>query len=190
MAGNANIGVARAEFFPSISLTAAFGTQSSHLRNLFTVATGTWAYGIQGAMPILDFGRTWWKVKDAEAQKQMALAVYNKTVQSAFSDIRTALVQQKENAEIVQSYKAQVESLLKAADLARVRYDNGYSSYLEVLDAERQLFGAEMQAATALAKRLNSIVDVCMALGGGWEDADATKNADNNARPEAAPGTK
>jgi multidrug efflux system outer membrane protein len=189
MAGNANIGVARAEFFPSISLTAAFGTQSSHLRNLFTVATGTWAYGIQGTMPILDFGRTWWKVKDAEAQKQMALAVYNKTVQSAFSDIRTALVQQKENAEIVKSYKAQVESLFKAADLARVRYDNGYSSYLEVLDAERQLFGAEMQAATALAKRLNSIVDVCMALGGGWEDADTPEKADN-AQPEVKPVKK
>ena len=90
-------------------------------------------------------------------------------------------MQQQENAEIVKSYRAQVQSLLKAADLARVRYDNGYSSYLEVLDAERQLFGAEMQAATALAKRLNSIVDVCMALGGGWEDADA---------PEARPTGK
>ena len=171
MASNANIGVARAEFFPSISLTGTFGTLSIHLKNLFTTPAAAWSYGIQGTMPILDFGRTWWKVKDAEAQKQAAVAVYNKTVQSAFSDIRTALVQQKENAEIVKRYKAEVESLLKAADLARVRYDNGYSSYLEVLDAERQLFGTEMQAATALAKRLNSIVDVCMALGGGWEDA-------------------
>jgi multidrug efflux system outer membrane protein len=177
MASNANIGAARAEFFPSISLTGFFGTQSKHLRDLFTFSAGAWSYGIQGTLPILDFGRTWWKVKDADAQKQMALAVYNKTVQSAFSDIRTALAQQAESAEIVKSYTAQVESLLKAADLARVRYDNGYSSYLEVLDAERQLFGAEMQAATALARRLNSIVDVCMALGGGWDEGGAPENA-------------
>ena len=189
MANNANIGVVRAEFFPSISLTGTFGTLSVHLKNLFTPAAGIWAYGIQGTMPILNFGRTWWKVKDAEAQKQMALAVYTKTVQSAFSDTRTALVQQKENAEIVRRYKAQVESLLKAAELARVRYDNGYSSYLEVLDAERQLFGAEMQAATALAKRLNSIVDVCMALGGGWEEPDTPEKAGND-HPETKPGKK
>jgi len=181
--------VARAEFFPSISLTGAFGTQSKHLRDLFSFGAGAWLYGIQGTLPILDFGRTWWKVKDAEAQKRMALAVYNKTVQSAFSDIRTALVQQKESSEIVKSYTAQVESLLKAVDLARVRYDNGYSSYLEVLDAERQLFGAEMQAATALARRLNTIVDVCMALGGGWEDGGAPENT-GEAPPEAQPVAK
>jgi len=190
MGSNANIGVVRAEFFPSISLTGTLGTLSVHLKDLFSPAAGAWAYGIQGTMPILDFGRTWWKVKDAEAQKQRAVAVYNKTVQSAFSDTRTALVQQKENAEIVRRYKAQVESLQRATDLAHVRYDNGYSSYLEVLDAERQLFGAEMQAATALAKRLNSIVDVCMALGGGWEDADTPEKADDSARPAAQSGKK
>ncbi|MDR0465927.1 MAG: efflux transporter outer membrane subunit [Deltaproteobacteria bacterium] len=171
-AGNANIGSARADYFPSISLTGSLGAQSEHLRDLFTRDARTWSYGIQGSVPILDFGRNWWRVKDAEAQKQRALAVYNKTVQSAFSDIRTALVQQRENAEIVKSFFSQVDSLSRAANLARVRYDNGYSSYLEVLDAERQLFGAEMQAATALAGRLNSIVDVCMALGGGWDDGE------------------
>ncbi|MDR2696256.1 MAG: TolC family protein, partial [Deltaproteobacteria bacterium] len=193
MAGNANIGVARADFFPSISLTGSFGTQSVHLRNLFSAPAGAWSYGIQGAMPILDFGRTWWKVKDAEAKRHLALAVYNKTVQGAFSDIRTALVQQQESAEIVKSYTAQVASLLKAAELARVRYDNGYSSYLEVLDAERQLFGAEMQAATALARRLHAIVDVCMALGGGWDEGDAPDSAGNvqpEARQETKPGRK
>jgi multidrug efflux system outer membrane protein len=195
MASNANIGVARADFFPSISLTGSLSTLSVHLRNLFTYPAGAWAYGVQGTLPILDFGRTWWKVKDAEAQKQAALAVYNKTVQSAFSDIRTALVQQKETAEIVKSYTAQVKNLFQAADLARVRYDNGYSSYLEVLDAERQLFGAEMQAATALARRLNSIIDVCMALGGGWEDSDAPELAvpeqdDDSAGQEGKPGRK
>jgi multidrug efflux system outer membrane protein len=98
-----------------------------------------------------------------------------------------------------------VESLQKAADLARVRYSNGYSSYLEVLDAERQLFGAEMQAAAALAGRLNSIVDVCMALGGGWDGTapqdippaggDASKNAapaqaGAGARQQGASGEK
>ncbi len=174
---NANIGIARAQFFPAISLTGSLGSLSVQLSDLFTGPAGTWAYAIQGTMPVLDFGKNWWNVKDAEARKRMAVAVYNKTVQSAFSDIRTALAQQRESEVVVRSYKVQVDSLSKATSLARIRYDNGYSSYLEVLDAERQLFGAELQAAAALSSRLNAVVDVCMALGGGWEDPTAAIEA-------------
>lgn len=173
MAYNANIGAVRAEFFPSISLTAAFGSMSSSMTNLFSGPAATWSYGAQAAMPIIDFGRTWYRVKDAEAQKQASIAVYRKTVQTAFKDLRVALTQQREADAIVRSYQAQVDNMTRATQLARLQYDNGYTDYLTVLDSERQLFTAEIQLASALRDRLNAVVAVCMALGGGWEDPQA-----------------
>ena len=173
MAYNANIGAVRAEFFPAISLTGSLGTLSSSFGKLFTGPAGMWSYGIQGTMPILDFGRTWYKVKDAEAQKRQAIALYRKTVQSSFQDIRTALTKQREADAIVMSWQTQVDSLRRTRELARLQYDNGYTDYLTVLDAERQLFAAEMQLALAMNDRLSAVVSVCMALGGGWEDTEA-----------------
>ena len=170
MAYNANIGSVRAEFFPSISLTGSMGQLSSTFGRLFTGPAGMWSYGVQGSVPILDFGRTWYKVKDAEAQKRQSIALYRKTVQTAFQDIRTSLTRQREADAIVSSWQIQVDSMRRARDLARLQYDNGYTDYLTVLDAERQLFTAEMQLASAMNDRLNAVVSVCMALGGGWED--------------------
>ena len=186
MAYNANIGTARANFFPSISLTGALGTMSSSVGWLFSGRAGMWNYGVQGSVPLLDFGRTWYQVKDAEAQKQGAIAIYNKTVQSAFQDIRTSLTKQREADFIVNSYKTQVDALSRALELARLQYDNGYTDYLTVLDAERQLFTVEMQLATALSDRLNAIVSVCMALGGGWEDPEVAGPVSDTAASEAA----
>lgn len=174
MASNANIGVARAQFFPSISLTGTLGTLSAAVGSLFTGPAGIWSYGVTGSIPLLDFGRNWYNLKDAEAKKKAAIAVYRKTVQSAFEDIRTSLTAQRESDRIVKSMRIQVESLRRATDIARIQYDNGYTDYLTVLDAERQLFSAELQLATALQNRLNSVVSVCMALGGGWSDRGAT----------------
>lgn len=170
MAYNANIGVAKAQFFPSISLTAMMGTLSSAVWNLFSPEAGSWSYGASGTVPILDFGRNWYNLKDAEAQKQAAIAAYRKTVQSAFKDIRDALTAQREANSIVNSMEVEVKSLRRATELARLQYDNGYTDYLTVLDAERQLFAAELQLASALRDRLNAVVSVCMALGGGWKD--------------------
>ena len=93
---------------------------------------------------------------------------------SAFSDIRTSLTAQKESDNVVKAMQSQVDSLRKAASIARLQYDNGYTDYLTVLDAERQLFTAELSLASALQNRLNSIVSVCMALGGGWEDPNVS----------------
>ena len=171
MAYNANIGVARAQFFPSISLTGMLGSLSASVANLFTGPAGAWSYGVTGTVPLLDFGRNWYNLKDAEAQKKAAIAVYRKTVQSAFEDIRTSLTSQREADHIVRSMQVQVESLRRAVQIASLQYSNGYTDYLTVLDAERQLFAAELQLATALRDRLNSVVSVCMALGGGWQDA-------------------
>ena len=174
MAYNANIGVARAQFFPSISLTGMLGTLSASVANLFTGPAAMWSYGATGSIPLLDFGNNWHNLKDAEAQKRAAEAAYRKSVQTAFEDIRTALTAQREAGAIVQSMQIEVQSLRRATEIARLQYDNGYTDYLTVLDAERQLFAAELQLATALRDRLNAVVGVCMALGGGWSDSGAT----------------
>lgn len=174
MAYNANIGVARAQFFPSISITGALGTLSASFGHLFTNSSGTWNYGATASVPLLDFGANWYNLKDAEAQKKAAIATYRKTVGEAFSDIRSAYVAQREANAIVESYQTQVKSLRRAVDIARLQYDNGYSDYLTVLDAERQLFNAELSLANALRDRLYAVVSMCMALGGGWQDPGVT----------------
>lgn len=174
MAYNANIGVARAQFFPSISLTAMLGTLSSAVSSLFGGPAGMWNYGASASMPLIDFGNNWYNLKDAEAQKQAAIAAYRKAVQVAFQDIRDALTAQREASAIVKSMEIEVNSLRRATDIARLQYDNGYTDYLTVLDAERQLFSAELNLATALQNRLDATVRVCMALGGGWKDSGIT----------------
>lgn len=170
MAYNANIGVARAQFFPSISLTGTLGSVSSSVNHLFSGPAGMWSYGITGTVPILDWGRNWYNLKDAEAQKDASIAVYQKTVQKAFQDIRSSLTAQREAAHVVKSMQSQVNSLRRAVDIAQLQYHNGYTDYLTVLDAERELFSAELNLASALQSRLNAVVSVCQSLGGGWSD--------------------
>ncbi|MBQ7617726.1 MAG: TolC family protein, partial [Desulfovibrio sp.] len=145
-------------------------TMSSSVGNLFSGPAGAWSYGVSASVPIFDFGRNWYNLKDAEAQKERAIAVYRSTVQSAFKDIRQALTSQREADHIVKSIKNQVDSLRRAVDIAQLQYDNGYTDYLTVLDAERELFTAELSYASALQTRLNAVVSVCQALGGGWSE--------------------
>lgn len=173
MAYNAGIGEARAQFFPSISLTGMMGTLSSSVASLFSGPAGVWNYGASGSLPIIDFGYNWYNLKEAESQKAAALAAYRKSVQTAFQDVRNALTAQREAGAIVKSMQVEVDSLRRAVELARLQYDNGYTDYLTVLDAERQLFSAELQLAEALRNRLNAVVSVCKALGGGWQDNGA-----------------
>ena len=170
IASNAQIGAARAQFFPSISLTGITGTLAAAVANLFTGPAAMFSYGASISLPLLDGGSNWYNLKDAEAQKKQAIAVYRKTVQSAFEDVRTSLTSQRECEGVVKAAKAQMDSLRRAAELARMQYDTGYTDYLTVLDAERSLFSAELAYANALQNRLSAIVSVCMALGGGWQD--------------------
>ena len=169
-AANADIGAARAAWFPSISLTAMFGVVSDELHSLLKNPLQTRNYGLTGSVPLLDFGRVLYGVEAAEAGQREAVAVYEKTVQQAFRDMRDALTRQRESTNIVESLERTVRELRLAAELARTRYDNGYSSYLEVLDAERSLFDSEMSLASARSDRLAAIVNVCVSLGGGWKD--------------------
>ena len=123
-------------------------------------------------------------MKDAEAQKRQAIALYRQTVQKAFQDIRTSLTAQREADAIVNSIQTQVDSMRRASELARLQYDNGYTDYLTVLDAERQLFSAEMQLASVMNNRLNAVVSVCMALGGGWDESMPVTSAKEGAANE------
>ncbi len=166
---NANIGVAKAAWFPSISLTGAFGVISPELHSLMSNPLKTWSYGGAASVPLLDFGRVGYGVDAAEAKQREALAGYEKTVQSAFKDMRDALTRQQEMNNVVASLERMVKGLRLSVELATMRYDNGYSAYLEVLDAERSLFDSELQLAAARSERLSSIVNVCLALGGGWQ---------------------
>lgn len=168
-AANANIGVARAAWLPSISLTGLMGIVSPTLNELLKDPLKTWSYGANVSVPIIDFGRVYFNVDAAQAKEREALATYEKTVQNAFKDIYDALTRQSESTNIVKSLERMVKELRIAVGLARTRYDNGYSSYLEVLDAERALFQSELDLASAWSDRLSSIVSVCLALGGGWE---------------------
>ncbi len=185
MAYNANIGVARADFFPSISLTGSAGSLSADAIELFSGPAGMGSFGASLVLPILDFGRRWYAVDDAEAVKRQSIALYRKTIQVAFQDIRTSLTAQREADAIVASIQAQVDNLRRAAELARLQYDNGYTDYLTVLDSERQLFSAELQLATVMNDRLNAVVAVCMALGGGWSEVQPSKaiGTEANAKP-------
>lgn len=167
-AANFNIGVARASYFPSLSLTGLLGVVSPQLNSLFT-ADGRYTQGAGGLHLPLDPWRTKSSVAGAEAQKREAVAVYEQTVQRAFQDMRDALTGQEQYALAVQSQSQQVKVLSAAVTHARNRYDNGYSSYLDLLDAERSLFSATLNLFSTRANQLSSIVDVCLALGGGWE---------------------
>ncbi len=174
MAANAQIGEARARFFPSISITGALGTLAASVGNLFSGPAAIWSYGATVGLPIFSGGQTWYNLKNAEALKDEAIATYRQTVMEAFRDVRVSLTEQQERNNVVTAMQTQVDSLRRAVSIARLQYDNGYTDYLTVLDSERELFAAELSLATALQNRLSAIVSVCMALGGGWEDPGAS----------------
>ena len=167
-AAHFQVGEARAAFFPSISLTGSIGTASTALGSLFSGAAGTWSYGGGVSLPLFTFGRTMSGLRQAEAALHESAAAYALTVQQAFADIRSALAAQSGTAESVKRLADAAARMEKAARLARVRYEAGYSPYLDVLEAERTLYSSQMELAARRASQLSSIVQVCVALGGGW----------------------
>jgi outer membrane protein, multidrug efflux system len=168
MSANANIGVAKAQYFPSISLTGFLGYASNDLSKLFTSAAGTWAYGANLAAPIFTAGAIRGQVKASEAIQQQTLIRYQQTIQTAFREVDDALVDQKRSREQLATQGQQVETLRQYARIARLRFDEGYTSYLEVLDAERSLFNAQLSYAQTQGTIFQSLVSVYKAIGGGW----------------------
>lgn len=185
-AANARIGVAKAAYFPSISLTGLLGYESTALTSLFTGPAGTWRYAGNVTMPIFDFGRVKAGVEAAEARQRGALAAYEKAVQDAFRETQDALAANRRARGMVEAQNTQVAALRRSLHLARLRYDNGYSSYLEVHDAERGLFSAEVALAAAQRDQLVAMVDIYRALGGGWNGLeDRQPEATGKAEPTA-----
>jgi multidrug efflux system outer membrane protein len=170
IAQNADIGVAKAAYFPALRLTGQGGLLSNDVDRLFESTARTWAFTPSLAGPIFDGGRIRANVKATEARQKQSLADYEKSIQLAFRESADALVSYGKAGEIVGRQRELVGSLKKVADLASARYEGGASSYLEVLDAERNLFDGELALTDALRLRLLSVVEAYRALGGGWKE--------------------
>ena len=171
VAANANIGAARAAFFPRIALTAGFGTASSSLSGLFSSGSWGWTLAPQALLPIFDAGRNQAGLDSAQAGRAMAVAQYEKAIQVAFREVADALAGRATLDDEVRAQQDQANAEADRFRLADLRYRNGVSSYLDVLDAQRALFATQQALArTQLAQRQNQ-VELYKALGGGWVPA-------------------
>jgi len=169
IAANARVGVARAAFYPSINLTAAGGVQTTDL--LGVISRGGGAYSMTGILdlPIFDAGRRSANYKIAQTQREELLIGYQKAINGAFRDVSDALVGYQKNKERTTSQTLLAETLRDQSRLSNVRYIGGVTSYLEVLDTERQRLTAEQELAQAQRDVLTSLVHVYTSLGGGWQ---------------------
>jgi multidrug efflux system outer membrane protein len=168
VAANALIGAAKTLYFPSISLTGAFGFSSVYLSDLFTGSARTWNFTGSLTAPIFQAGAIAGQIQVAEAQQQQALYQYRKVIQTAFREVEDALVDQQRTREQLAIQARQGAALADYARIARLRYDNGYTSYIEVLDSERSLFSAELSQTQTQNNLFQSMVSLYKAMGGGW----------------------
>ena len=183
-AANANIGAARAAFFPRISLTAFFGFASTELEELFGDEGNTWSFGPSLALPLFDAGRNEANLDLAVARRNIAVANYELTIQVAFREVADALAARRWLAEQFASQQRGLLAERDRAELAELRYRNGVADYIEVLDAQRQLFAAEQQLVQIRQAQLANAVSLYVALGGGLR---ATSAAPATAPPQSTP---
>nr|WP_321464450.1 TolC family protein [uncultured Desulfobulbus sp.] len=168
IAANAQIGVARAAYFPSISLTGALGSASGDLGDLFAGPAKTWQFSAPLTVPIFTAGKIAGNVEAAEALRQQALLSYRKAIENGFREVDDALAGHLFTQKQLAAQKRQVDSLRQYAEIARLRYENGYADYLSVLDAERSLFNARLASTQTQAALHQSLIDLYKAMGGGW----------------------
>ena len=168
LAANANIGAARAAFFPKITLTSSLGRASTDLGQLFQSGTLGWSFGAQILQPIFDAGRNESNLKIAQANRAIAQAQYEKTVQTAFKEVSDALSARDTLKAQWDAQAAQAQSETDRSRLAQLRFKQGSSSYLDVLDAERSLFSAQQALIQVQTQYAQNTVTLFRALGGGW----------------------
>lgn len=168
IAANAQIGAAKALYFPTISLTGAFGNASTDLSKLFTGPAKVWSYAGTLAGPIFSFGAVSGQVMQAEAAQNAALLNYQLAIRNAFADVDNALVANGKLQEQLDAQIKLVAALQQYSDLARLQYDGGYTSYSTVLQAEQALFPAQLNLASIRAQVFGSAVNLYKAMGGGW----------------------
>lgn len=173
LAQEARIDAARAEYFPSISLTAYLGSESATLGKLFTGPAGIFQFALGLAQPIFNANRLSFNIKAAEARREQALAAYRKAVASAFGDVRTALNNQTAARDTLQAESERIVALTEAQRLAKMRYEGGVSSRLELLDADRQLLQAQLARVDAENAQRAAVISLFKALGGGWKAGEA-----------------
>ena len=174
---NANIGAARAARFPRISLTASAGAVSNSLSDLFTDGRFAWSFGGSLLAPIFDAGRTAAGVDAAVARRDIAIAQYDKAIQSAFKEVADALVARQTYAEQAEAQLAQAQAEAARLSLSTLRYDTGVASQLDLLDAQRALFAAQQAHIQAQLARQQAHISVYKALGGGWVEGQGQAKA-------------
>ena len=167
-AENADIGAARAAFFPRITLTGAFGTASTELSGLFDPGSASWSFMPQITLPIFDTGRNEANLDVAEVRKNIAVAQYEKTIQTAFREVADGLAARATLDDQIKAQEAVVAASRRSFTLSDYRYRKGIDNYLTLLDAQRSLFAAEQALIEARLLRLTSLVDLYRSLGGGW----------------------
>lgn len=177
IASNARISAARAALFPRISLTGYLGVESAALGDLLSAPARIWQLAFALAQPIFQAGRLFGEIEAVKARERQALAQYQSTLQEAFREVRQALAAQTRFREIFEAETVRLTALREALRLARIRYENGLVSQLEVLDAERNLLGAELNRLEALRSQRAAIADLVKALGGGWTGLPAVAAA-------------
>ncbi len=182
---NASIGAARAAFFPRISLTATVGSVSNELSSLFK--GGSWAFSVapQLALPLFDAGRNEAALDSARVGREIAVAQYDKTIQTAFREVSDALAGRATLGEQLRAQSAQVEADTKRLELSDLRYQSGIASYLDLLDAQRSLFATRQALVLTQLQQLQNQVVLYKVLGGGWSEAEPASTAAAAAAPLA-----
>ena len=177
IAANANIGIAKAALYPSISLTGAYGGESLELSDLLKSAARVWSLGLSLNLPIFNAGRLDAKVDQATAKQKQALASYQASVQTAFKEVNDALVSLRRYKEVEEIAQARQDTAKKILDVSQNRYKSGYSAYLEVLDAQRSYYDATQSFVQSRQNVLTASVDLFKALGGGWQPVEKAASA-------------
>ena len=172
-AANANIGAARAAFFPSITLTASQGTASNALSGLFAAGSGAWTFAPQVTLPIFAGGRNWASLGSAQVARDIDVAKYERTVQTAFREVADGLAQRQSLAQQLTAQRALVAASSDAYRLSDARFRRGVDSYLNELDAQRSLYAAQQTLLGIELSRLSNWVALYQALGGGWLEHSA-----------------
>jgi multidrug efflux system outer membrane protein len=172
IAANANIGAARANFFPRVSLTSSIGTASSQFSGLFDRGSKAWSFAPTVTLPIFDAGNNWATLQSSKAGREIAVAQYEKSIQTAFREVADALAGRATLGEEVRAQRAQATAEAVRFKLSDLRYRNGIASALDLLDAQRSLFTAQQLAVNARLLQLQNQVTLYKTLGGGWATRD------------------
>jgi len=173
VAANAQIGVARAALFPTISLTGLYGGESAELGDILKSAARIWSFGVGLDLPVFDAGAREARVDQATAQQRQALALYEQSVETAFREVNDALVTLRQSAEREQALAVSEDAARKALQIAENRYKAGYAGYLEVLDSQRVHNDITLAYIDSRQARLAATVELFRALGGGWREGQA-----------------